>query len=223
MKEFASDPYIQRHGCRAVSILAKGSQTNVLELGRAGVCEIILSAMTTFRIDRYVQEYGCCAIGALANVKNTGDVIRFGAPACETVAEALKAFSSHAEVVYEACWALHKLAYDPENKEALGVLGTPRMLVNALRSFPTDAKIQEKGLSVVAEMATGNLANAGRLGDAQACEAVVEALRAFPGDKSVQEKGLMAIFDLAPTKTIREGSEPYRNVRMCFGSYQDLP
>jgi hypothetical protein len=186
-----------------ITSLASVSLAGREMLGEQGACASVLATMKRHLRDDKVRPAVCQAIRALA-LKCPANRGRLGeAGACETIVS-MWTVARHAAAGEEAegsvqaqadyCDAVGILAAeDPQNSGRLGRAGGCKLVVESMKDYPSERRIQAKGCYAVAALGTTDPENASRLGGAgEICGVVAQALQGFEEDAEVMVSAIEA-------------------------------
>jgi len=146
MKAFEEERLLQENGCWALENLAL-LESNRVRCSQLKVWVEVLAAMKRFADEQEVQDYGCGALFQIAAVGGSKDTIG-KADGCELVVDAMKAFMDDVDVQNAACWVISQLAGDnARNKARFVKAGALDAVLRALRAFPTEGELQQRGVN----------------------------------------------------------------------------
>jgi hypothetical protein len=184
-----------QHNCAAIAALCK-LHANKEKLGTAGICEILVKAVTKNCMHEEVAVQGCYAMEMLqlSFYANTAKLGNSGGH--DTLTLVLRSHPRSVRVAEAAYRCMTLLALDYDNRSQLGFVVCD-VFIDSLRNCVVSPVVAYLGCRAIHSIVVGKASHRDNLGNAGACEAVKLALETHPGDHNVILYACQAAYSLA--------------------------
>ncbi|XP_005067184.1 leucine-rich repeat serine/threonine-protein kinase 2 isoform X1 [Mesocricetus auratus] len=204
-------------GLKALDLLLDSGKITLLILDEE--CDIFLlifDAMNTYSANDEVQKLGCKTLHVLFERVSEEQLMEFVENKDYMILlSTLRNFKGDKEIVFHVLCCLHSLAVPCNNVEVLmsGNVRCYNIVVEAMKAFPDNEKIQEVSCSLLHRLTLGNFFNILVLNEVHIF--VVKAVRQYPENAALQISALSCLALLTETiflnQDLEERNEPQEN------------
>jgi hypothetical protein len=188
-------PSLVQWNCAAIAALCK-LHTNKERLGTAGICEIVVKAVTKNAMHEEVAVEGCYAMEML-QTDYYSNTAKLGNSGChDTLTMVLRSHAGSVRVAEAAYKCMNLLALDYDNRSQLGSVVCD-VFINSLRNCVQSPIVAFLGCKAIHSIVVGKASHRDNLGQAGACEVVRAALETHPTDSNVVLFACQAAYSLA--------------------------
>ncbi|XP_062930979.1 leucine-rich repeat serine/threonine-protein kinase 2 isoform X1 [Cynocephalus volans] len=196
-------------GLKALDLLLTSGKITLLILDEeSDIFLLIFDAMRTFSANDEVQKLGCKALRVLFERVSEEQLTEFVENKDYMILlNALKHFKDEEEIVLHVLHCLHSLAIPCNNVEVLmsGNVRCYNIVVEAMKAFPTNEKIQEVSCCLLHRLTLGNFFNILVLNDIH--EFVVKAVQQYSQNAVLQISALSCLALLTETIFLNQDLE----------------
>ncbi|XP_039079502.1 leucine-rich repeat serine/threonine-protein kinase 2 isoform X2 [Hyaena hyaena] len=204
-------------GLKALDLLLTSGKLTLLILDEeSDIFLLIFDAMRTFSDNDQVQKLGCKALRVLFERVSEEQLTEFVENKDYMILlNALKNFKDEEEIVLHVVHCLHSLAIPCNNVEVLmsGNVRCYNIVVEAMKAFPVNEKIQEVSCCLLHRLTLGNFFNILVLNEVH--EFVVKAVRRYSENATLQIAALSCLALLTETiflnQDLEEKNENHEN------------
>ncbi|XP_034883797.1 leucine-rich repeat serine/threonine-protein kinase 2 [Mirounga leonina] len=196
-------------GLKALDLLLTSGKITLLILDEeSDIFLLIFDAMRTFSANDEVQKLGCKALRVLFERVSEEQLTEFVENKDYMILlNALKNFKDEEEIVFHVLHCLHSLAIPCNNVEVLmsGNVRCYNIVVEAMKAFPVNEKIQEVSCCLLHRLTLGNFFNILVLNEVH--EFVVKAVRRYSENATLQIAALSCLALLTETIFLNQDLE----------------
>ncbi|KAM5335932.1 leucine-rich repeat serine/threonine-protein kinase 2 isoform 2-T2 [Glossophaga mutica] len=196
-------------GLKALDLLLTSGKITLLILDEeSDIFLLIFDAMRTFSTNGEVQKLGCKALQVLFERVSEEQLTEFVENKDYTILlSAFKTFKDEEEIVLHILHCLHSLAIPCNNVEVLmsGNVRCYNIVVEAMKAFPVNEKIQEVSCSLLHRLTLGNFFNILVLNEVH--EYVVKAVQQYSENAALQIAALSCLALLTETIFLNQDLE----------------
>uniref|UniRef100_A0A452VIK4 non-specific serine/threonine protein kinase n=1 Tax=Ursus maritimus TaxID=29073 RepID=A0A452VIK4_URSMA len=196
-------------GLKALDLLLTSGKITLLILDEeSDIFLLIFDAMRTFSANDEIQKLGCKALRVLFERVSEEQLTEFVENKDYMILlNALKNFKDEEEIVLQVLHCLHSLAIPCNNVEVLmsGNVRCYNIVVEAMKAFPVNEKIQEVSCCLLHRLTLGNFFNILVLNEVH--EFVVKAVRRYSENATLQIAGLSCLALLTETIFLNQDLE----------------
>ncbi|XP_045632489.1 leucine-rich repeat serine/threonine-protein kinase 2 isoform X4 [Ursus americanus] len=196
-------------GLKALDLLLTSGKITLLILDEeSDIFLLIFDAMRTFSANDEIQKLGCKALRVLFERVSEEQLTEFVENKDYMILlNALKNFKDEEEIVLHVLRCLHSLAIPCNNVEVLmsGNVRCYNIVVEAMKAFPVNEKIQEVSCCLLHRLTLGNFFNILVLNEVH--EFVVKAVRRYSENATLQIAGLSCLALLTETIFLNQDLE----------------
>ncbi|XP_034501314.1 leucine-rich repeat serine/threonine-protein kinase 2 isoform X4 [Ailuropoda melanoleuca] len=196
-------------GLKALDLLLTSGKITLLILDEeSDIFLLIFDAMRTFSANDEIQKLGCKALRMLFERVSEEQLTEFVENKDYMILlNTLKNFKDEEEIVLHVLHCLHSLAIPCNNVEVLmsGNVRCYNIVVEAMKAFPVNEKIQEVSCCLLHRLTLGNFFNILVLNEVH--EFVVKAVRRYSENATLQIAGLSCLALLTETIFLNQDLE----------------
>ncbi|KAL1767452.1 leucine-rich repeat serine serine/threonine-protein kinase 2 [Sigmodon hispidus] len=204
-------------GLKALDLLLDSGKITLLILDEeCDIFMLIFDAMHTYSANDEVQKLGCKVLHVLFERVSEEQLMEFvDNKDYMILLSTLNSFKGDTQIVLHVLCCLHSLAVPCNNVEVLmsGNVRCYNIVVEAMKTFPDNEKIQEVSCSLIYRLTLGNFFNILVLNEVHVY--VAKAVRQYPENAALQISALSCLALLTETiflnQDLEERSEPQEN------------
>ncbi|KAH3732054.1 hypothetical protein Pelo_17116 [Pelomyxa schiedti] len=194
---------IQQNCMNVMSVLVSSVEARALILEPAVISQVI-STLGEFKTVQRTQEIGVWCIYSIS-IPEKGQRLLLDSEAINCVISALQAFPKLESLVARSMTALQQLTFQaaPNYLRTFHQIGGLSYVVTALKDFKTNAQIQARCCSIIANIGKDKNART-EMQDTGCIDLIIESLKAHETDHDVAEAAIVALSVLVTTDQAKQ-------------------